>query len=633
MSLGKIRRELYKKETGEEILQHEQSEFNPVVATKGWKDEETGSSDLWTEKKTDVISENKKAVKIGVIAAVSIILLVGLIFGFYKIRQSFFASERVVISVEGPREIKSGNLTVFEIKYKNENRAELKNVVLKLTYSEDFKPEDSPNFKTEGSMAGSYVLGTIKGNAEGKVAFSGRAYSPKGNLIKISANLVYTPSTVSSEFTVMDQLAVSVSSSPITLELQAPQNSSSGDEVNYVITYKNSGATTLPNLRVRLTYPDRFTFSKSDPKVAENNNVWYVGNLAPGQGGKIVATGKLEGRRDDIGSVSVMIGANENGTFMSYNEENAQTKIVASPLTIVQTVNGLKELTVNAQESLSFELIYKNEGSIGLRDVIVTEKIDSSILDYASLNLKGGSYDAGTKIITWKASDYKELKNLAPGQGGSIKFSIRIKDIIPVVSVNDKNFIVSTLAKIDSPDVPTPVSVNKIIAGNQMDMKLNSKLVLDVKGYFVDANIPNSGPIPPKVGEETTYTLHFSALNISNDIVDAKVETILPTAVVFTGKIFPEGSSLIYNERNNSILWNVGAMNAGVGITSSPREVAFQVKIKPSINQAGDDAPLLGKSNFSAKDSFTGESLSFTAEAKTSKLPEDPTIKSFAIIK
>ena len=144
---------------------------------------------------------------------------------------------------------------------------------------------------------------------------------------------------------------------------------------------------------------------------------------------------------------------------------------------------------------------------------------------------------------------------------GKIFFSIRVKDILPVGEEKDKNFVIKTVAKIDSPDVPTPISMNKIISSNAINMKVNSKLAISVKGYYSDQAIPNSGPIPPKVGEETTYTIHWKVLNVSNDISGATVSAILPTNSQMTGNIFPQDANLKYNERTNAVVWTIGNVN------------------------------------------------------------------------
>lgn len=623
MSLSEIKDRLYKKDGKGNLAENKQENAALNVGLSNPPAGASARKDAWGSVPEESAAEQKKFIKIGAIIVGVIAFLAFSGVAAYKLKQSSFSEDRVAVAIDGPGEAKSGRLLNYEITFRNDNRVDLKDAVLKFIYPESFKPEEMAGFKAESSTGGSLNIGTVKAHDLGKMTFSGRVYSPTGTLMYLKAELVYAPSNFNSQFSSKAQLPVNIISSPITLEIMAPQNVSSGDSVDYLVSYKNESRDDFDNVRIRVEYPEGFTFSGAVPKVSEGNNTWYIGNVAAGKTDKIVISGKLEGNRDEMKTVKAYIGSINQGQFFSYSEESAVSKIVTSPLSIAQTVNGLNNLTVNAGDTLYFEIGYKNNGDRGYRDVIVTEKIDSPVLDYTTLNMEGGAYDANNKTITWKASDYANLRNLEPGQIGVIKFNIKVKNIIPVAGLNDKNFVISSIAKIDSPDIPTPIQMNKVIAGNKMDIKLNSKIVLDVKGYYNDATIQNSGPIPPKVGNDTTYTLHWRLINVSNDLAEAKVEAFLPTGAFFTGKKFPEDANLTYNERTNTLAWDIGNMAAGEGILNKPREVSFQVKITPAPNQAGFDAKLLNQSTFSVKDLFTGEKLTVSAPEKSTQLTED----------
>ena len=277
-------------------------------------------------------------------------------------------------------------------------------------------------------------------------------------------------------------------------------------------------------------------------------------------------------------------------------------------MAISQLINGRDNLNVNLGELLNFEIKFRNDGEIGLRDVIITEKLEGAALDFASLKLDEGAFDSNSGMITWKASDYEILRRFEPGQESSIKFSIKIKTTLPIEKSSDKNFIISSLAKIDSPDVPTSIEANKIISGNRMDMKINSRVALETTGYFYDSVIENSGPIPPQVGKETTYAIHWKIFNVSNDVSDAKVEATIPTGATVTDVRNPADAKLnyIFNDRTNSLVWEIGNIESGTGVLNSPQEVVFQIKIKPAPNQIGSPIYLLGETTFSGKDLFTG---------------------------
>ncbi len=628
MSLSKIRNELYKKDFEKDLSKRGKSEFD--VKTEESIPRETGRAvqDAWEEKKSGLDTGQKKIFKIGFLVVGVFILMAAGVVGVVKFKEGAFSEERVLVSVRGPQEAESGKLLTYEIYYQNNNRASLKNASLRISYPENFKLEEDSVFKADGNMNAIFPIEQMGSQSEGKVVFSGKAYSPKGTLLYVKADLAYTPSGLQSQFSSKNQLGVRISSTPITLEVFAPQDLSDGDALDYLITYKNNGQEPFEDIRVKAEYPEGFTFSRVNPPAYEGNNSWYIGDLPPGKEGKIVVSGKLEGERDTIKSVRAYVGSVFQGQFVAYNEEKYETKIVASPLTILQSVNGSPDFQAVAGEELRFKIVYKNEGNIGFRDVIVTDTLQSAALDYEKLELPRGAFDLDKKTLTWKASDYPELKFLEPGREGSIEFNIKVKNNIPMEKKEDKNFVISSVVKIDSPDVPTPIQMNKVISGNKMDIKLNSKLLLETRGFYYDPLISNSGPVPPAVNQETTYTLRWIAKNVSNDVSGVRVEAMLPTGVVMTGKMEPTDAKLVYNERTNALAWDIGNMEAGTGIISPSKEVAFQVKLKPSPNQAGTIADLLGVSTMYAKDMFTGRDLTAVSEAKDTTLREDVSIDS-----
>jgi hypothetical protein len=626
MSLSEIKNKLYEKELDKDLASHDESEFDARNTKLDLGKIDPGAEDVWHDQAPIAIEKKRSVLKIGGIVLGSVFAIALIMVAVYQIRKASFGAERVTISVDGPTETRSGKLLTYEIAYDNNNWAALNGAVLRINHPESFKPEDSTIYKEESPTVSIVDLGQLAGHAKGKISFSGSAYSPKGTLMYIKANLAYKPANFNSQFEATGQLGVNVVSTPMSLEVMAPQGMASGDALDYQISYKNEGAEDFENIRVKVDFPDGFTFSKASPAVSEGSSIWYIGHLSAGEAGKIVISGKLQGDRDNIKKVVAYIGTINQGEFVSYNEESTSTKIAASPLAISQTINGSTNFSANMGDSLRFEIQYKNESNLGLRNVNIKENLNSSVLDYSTLEANGGAYDADNKIIEWKASDHPELANLSPGQSGTIRFSIKVSNVVPLQTVNDKNFVISSVAKIDSPDIPTPIAMNKIVAGNKMDIKLNSKLIVDVKAYYADSFIANSGPIPPVVGQETTYTIHLKAGNVSNDITDAKMEIVLPTGVVMTGKKYPDQSGLEYDERTNNITWNIGLMKVGEGILSPLREAAFQIKIKPSIDQADQAVSILQSGVFSAKDSFTQENLTAQIGNKTIMLQEDPTI-------
>lgn len=625
MSLHNIKKSLYEENEVKKPIENK-SDYSSEKVDLISEMQGVKPADLWAEKNAKLGKKEKRAMEVGAIIIALIVFAVISSVSFVLVRGSMFSVNKMGLEISGLDKTQSGELVTYEISYKNNNWGDLKNAVLKINYPESFKPKDNENFVQHTPTEGIYNIGLIKGNTGGKIIFQGKTFNPKGALMYIKTNLGFQPSNSKERVEISNQIGVNVEPSHVSLEILAPQRLSGGDAMDYEINYKNEGEEAVSSMIVKMEYPEGFAFSNANPLALAGNNFWKIDELPSGGTGKIVISGKLDGSPDSIKFTKVSAGVFEENEFMTLNEEKTETKIVLSTLSISQTVNGTDKLIANAGDILFYKMNYKNNGNVGLRDIIITEKLDSPVLDYSTLRVPGGNFDVDSKIITWKASGVPNLKHLDPGKSGEILFSVKMKSIFPVEEKKDKNFIISSTARIDSPDIKTPISSNKVISGNKVDIKINSKLTLDVEGYYNDEKISNSGPVPPQIGQETTYTIHWKVYNIFNDIVGTKVFALLPPSAEMTGKFFPENARIEYNERSNSIVWDIGNISSGTGVLTPPLEAGFQVRIKPSPEKINREVDLLGETTIVAKDLFTEKNLKFIAKSKNTSLTEDETI-------
>jgi hypothetical protein len=636
MSLQDLEKNVYKRDEEKKKtliysrIRPREAEENPFSAAsfEAKKSEPNAISIKESEEKK--WEQRKKIKKIALISSAAIIIFAGLVWGVVYFRKSAFSEDQVKVSISGPEKVQSGDLVSFEIDYQNLNRAGLRDAVLHITYPENFKPQEDLGFEAEGPNARKKIIGTIDGHAGDKIILKGKFFGPKDLLVYVNVSLDYSSSNFSSTFNVKGQSGVFISSSPLFLEMSGPQSAVAGSAVSYVVKFQNSGQEEIKDLKVKVDYPKDFSYASSEPLPASDNNIWYAGNIAAGQSGEVRFSGSINGLNGEIKKFSAAIGEFGNeGEFISYNEASSDVKIITSPVKVEQTINDSKgNVVVNANDTLSFKIKYQNTGTVGLRDVILTEEIKSPILDYSRISMpsEDGALDSQNGLVTWNGSGIPKLKNLNPGEGGEIVFLIPVKEIIPVAGLDDKNFTFNATVKADSPDIPTPEGSSKVVSGNTVNVKLNSKLSLSAEGYYNDAEIKNSGSLPPKVGQETTFTIHLKLLNISNDVTDAKVTTILSPGVKWKNVFSPQNSDVSFNDRTNELTWNIGSMPAGIGVLTGPRELVFQVGLVPSQNQVGDYADLLGKTVFSAQDTFTKQKLETSLDGKNTNLLEDVSV-------
>jgi len=627
MPLNDLNRELYNPNSEDLVNRnHEQSGYDPS-ASVGQRLSPFEQEQQWSQPQKGLSPSQKKKLWIGASIFALILLIIGGIFFYRWWTKNAFHQDRVSISFEGPTETDSTQITKYIIHYTNNNRATLKNAEIQLSYPENFQPTDNLNLKYVSPSASKIFIGDIKPNVSGQVELKGIFYAPKDFPVYLRGEIHFVPSNGTAELSMSNQIGVNITAAPVFLGVAAPQQAVDGDGLEYVIDYKNLDVRRIGDVQIRVTFPQGFEMGSSQPASSEKNSYWYIGNLEPNQGGKITIQGKIKGNTNEAKGIIVSLGhmGNEN-EFIVYNKQELTTRIVSPVLSLVQTLDGKSGNVVVAGELLKYVVTYQNTGDIGLRDAIVTAEIKGSALDFSKINIEKGSYDSAKNLIIWKASDVPELANINPKAKGSVYFTIPVKAVIPVENKLDKNFVISSLAKIDSPDIPTPIDSNKIIGSNKLELKVASKVIFETNGYYSDAKIKNSGPIPLETGKETTFTIHWQIINVSNDISEAKVVSALPSGVRWVDQVFPPNEKISYNARTNQLVWEAGKILAGAGVLGLPREVAFQIGVTPQASQIGNALDLLKESVFTAKDDFVEQEIMLKNNMKSTILPEDKTV-------
>jgi hypothetical protein len=284
----------------------------------------------------------------------------------------------------------------------------------------------------------------------------------------------------------------------------------------------------------------------------------------------------------------------------------------------VQSVNGLANTTANPGDKLNYAIAFRNDGTVGLRDAIVTVELGSPYLNYQELFLKTpGAYDEARKVIVWKASDVPALASIEPGASGQIEFSVPVLRTFQLQN-NDKSLSIQSVAKIDSVDLPTPIGSNKIIGSNTLLVKINSLVTPNLQVFYNDKTFPNSGPLPPVVGKETTYTVHLRLSNSSSDISTARAVISLPTGISYKSKFSPSSETVVFNERSNELAWELGTFGA-----AKTRELVFQIGVTPSQNNVGKNLVLINGVSITGLDTYTKGNVQVSIEKRENYIPED----------
>ncbi|MBL7053482.1 MAG: hypothetical protein ISS02_02400 [Candidatus Portnoybacteria bacterium] len=617
MELKDLKRKLYKPESDFEERLKVPELFQPE------KEREKKSSKEWSNVKKNKFLfsfslKQKRYLFIGAMSSVFIFLIIAG-FMFWHGLTSFDVDD-VKLEINGPERIISGEEVVYKVKYQNNTKLSLKNVKLVFHY-----PEGSIHLGNN-DLIESLNLADLKVGQENQVEFPVRIIGLKDEIKKVSVRLSYEPGDITSVFNNQSEFSSEIISVPLILNFDIPKKLVNGQSFEFSLKFLNQSDVSFNNLQIKLEYPSGFIFKSSEPQTLKGNSIWSVDEINAGQEVEIFINGNIQGEEGDNKPFKAQVGILDNNQFIPYSESISALKISSSPLSAIQTVNGSSNYIAEAGEKLDYQINYKNTTDVGIRSVVITSKLEGNALDYMTLDLKEGSFDGNLQTITWRASNLPELEFLGPGQEGTVKFSIKVKKPLPINNYSDKNFEIINKVKVDSLQAPLSLKDIDIAGQNETLVKIKSQLTVQAQAYYNDDLIGNSGPIPPKVGQTTTYTIKLRLINSGNDLNNVKVEAFLPPHVKWVGKFNPSNSDLKYNFNTGQLIWNVGDLISATGILSPVKETAFQVSITPGLANVGNLLELIGQSRVSGYDDFVSLEVSGTDKPIDTDLPDDLTV-------
>lgn len=615
MALKKISDDLQKHDSEYANRDHARTKYNRMGQEEGLNDEFI-ERNTWQHKFIYFTKTHLTALLLG---AIALLIVCGLVFSVVTStlsQRNFFNEENVEVFITGPDTVDGGEVATYTVTYKNNNRADLEDVELFLNYSDNFDLNDSSDVTSASDKSAYLSLGKIAGKKGGKVNIEGELYGTEGHVVSMVSNMRYTPENSTIQYESTDTKTTTITSSPVMIDLEGPKEAVSGDEIDYTITYRNESAVHLNDLRIVLELPEDFTILSASPSPSYDTS-WEIDSIDAHGTGTIRIHGVIYGDRDDVKRISVTMGAKEGSKMIVFADGEDVLRIIGSPLTVRQSANIKGDVISADHAQIPYTITYRNEGPIGLRDIVLVLKINSEVVDIRRIDAKRGTLDSQKQLITLKAVDVPELEQLEPGEGGSISFQLPLYDIETIRNLKGTNHAIETVVFVDSLDIQTPIDSNKKTSSDTLLLKVDAPIVMTAESSY--SELHGSGPLPPLVQEETVYTITWSIQQPLNDLKDTIIESALPTGVVWKGEVDPKNAKISFDQRTQKIIWHVGRVEAASGDFDAARTVQFQVGLTPSLNQIGTIPHLVESASGSAIDLYTNRTLEIKANAVTTQ--------------
>lgn len=544
-------------------------------------------------------------IKIFPLLILIVVILTGAVLWYYQ--KNIYSKETLKLEILGPATCGAGEEIEYTLKYKNNGDVRLEEPELAFEYAEGSLPIDRDSSRVV------IPLEDIYPGQEEVLTFKARIFGQEGETRTAKAILSYRPKNLKPFYESESTHSIRIEDTALTFAFDLPSKISSEKQIDFSLNYFSSLDYPLSDLGIKIEYPSHFEFSSAKPNGIENNE-WQVNALNKNEGGRIDISGKIYG---DIGGQEIFkaqLGIWVRDKFIVLKEITRGVEIVKPRLIIDQRINGLSEYVATPGELLHYEIIFRNIGNEIFENLFLVAELEGPF-DFGALNLSNGRVNSNDKSILWDWRDISVLRFLGPGEEGKVEFWITLKgEREDGVSHGSESYL------------KNKVALSQI--REEFVTKLNSKLEIAQKGYRQGDVFGNSGPIPPRVGEKTTYTIIWQAKNYYNDVSGVRVSAILPTGVNLTSNIFPEEEkdNFTYDSVSHEIVWQVGDLAAGAGYSSSQKSIAFQIEFVPIENQRGLVSILVNEAKISGSDQFTEIELKSVGSAINTTLPDDESV-------
>ncbi len=512
----------------------------------------------------------------------------------------------------------------------NKNHVGLEYANLSLLYPSGTRIADSPDNDLSSEKK---LFGVIP--AEHAVEYHTKAiFLGEENTDKeIRALLEYRFQNINSVFTKEETRQVHLLASPINLSVDTLKEINAGQTIELNVSTLSNTVIPLRDVFIKIEYPLGFTFADAEPKPTFGNNVWRVGVVDPTGKFSVKIHGVLSGEdtEERVFHTSVGVGSDRTERDIATVYSKVLSAVTLKrPFIGIGLMFGSKpaaQATAHFGENITGNIHWSNNLPTKIINAQIEVRLRGVALDRASVSAgDGGFYRSSDDTIFWDERGDANLSVIEAGSEGNVSFGFLP---LPPVMGNQLLMNPTIIAEVTVrgkrvSESGVPEEIKTVITQN---VKVTSQAQFAARAVYYVGPFINTGPIPPRVEQETSYTIIWSVVNTSNNLTNAEVHGILPPYMKWAGSVSPGTESIIYDHNTNQVVWSPGDIPAGTGVVKPPREVAFQVVLTPSVTQVGSQLSLMKSIGFSAVDAFTNEVFNITKSELTTALPTDPKIK------
>ena len=577
--------------------------------------------------------EDKKELRIPyekILLGTFIFFILSLGFTFFK----FFGGSNIIsgnnidILVSGPVSVSGGEEFSLNVEVKNNNNIDLQVVDLQVEFPDGTRNTDDLSRELKRY---SEILGSIDvGNSEERI-IKAVLFGEENSQKEISINVEYRIPGSNAVFNKQKIYSLLVNSSPVNIKIVGVDEVNSNQQEDFEVEIVSNSLTKINDLVLKIDYPFGFNIISSNPISNEkNNNIFVLGDLEPGGKRTIKISTIIQGQGGENRIIKFIVGTPQEGDNaiikVPFSITSKEVAIKESFISLDFGLNGLlgDKISIRNGNNVESIIAWKNNLSEKIYNMSVKLKISGLALDKSSVEVEGGFYDSYTNTIIFDKQYNENFSIIKPADSGILKFNFNILPQVSKPQVSFSNSVIKIETVVTGSLIDEEATRSEVLFSNSKDIRVTSDINLLSRAFRTVGPFENTGPIPPKVDNKTTYTITWTVTNSFNNLKDVKVTSFLSPNIGWIGNMDPENKKVVFNSDTGEIIWDIGDMKMDTGDKNPAETVSFQVFIIPSASQIGKEVNLLEETIVSGVDVFSDEKIVNSKPLINTNIISDP---------
>jgi hypothetical protein len=494
----------------------------------------------------------------------------------------------VTVTIDVPDQVASGDEVEITVTYFNGSATTLSKGALEVVLPNGFYLNSTNPEPAEDTENHWDVDGIVPG-AGGTITLTGQLLGQVGDQKDITALLTYSPDNFSSDFQTSAHATMTVGESIMKLDVSAPDQVRSNEELTYAFKITNTAALPIVNAKAVLTLPSGFTVSSSDPSATQGNNVWLFPEIEAGATQEVKVKGIMSTDAAEEQEFVLQVGIQEGDGFLNLQAEDRRTVKVSNPELSLKLTGPS---TAAAGDDVTYDISISNPSKTDIKDIVL------------KLEFSGGAIDGNSATL-------ETIDSLAPGDEQELSYKAVVKDPLPSDAKDIQVKLLVDSAKIGEDDVEFTDTA-------EVTTSLQGTLELSAAGRYFSDDLSKigSGPIPPKVGKTTTYVIRWAVTAGGGSMSDINITTTIPDGVSFADS---GNDHISFDSSTSTVTYSLDSLPSGSTETAS-----FSVAVTPTEADLNKLLVLTNEAIATATDDNSNESVQVQVKKITSNLTSDP---------